>query len=78
MVFIFIPEWVQKAEEELKDTIRKITLKNKLNYHLVRDSKTIDDSIKSICSALQQIPEDRDMVEAEKYFKKQKNHNDKN
>jgi hypothetical protein len=70
MLFTIVPKWVVETEEKLKDTIKDITLKNKLDYHLVQDSKTIEDSIKSICFALQRIPEDKDMVEAEKYFEK--------
>jgi len=56
-----IPEWVVKIQEELKDLVLKLALRNGIPYELVEDSKNIESCINSISYELE---EKRNLLES--------------
>lgn len=58
MVVIVLPKWYGKAKEELEKSITEIALKNNIDFHFVKDSKTVHDSIDSIMNVFLRISSD--------------------
>lgn len=58
MVVIVLPEWYGRAREELDRAIIDIALKNNIEFHFVKDSKTIHDSVDAIMDVFLRISSD--------------------
>jgi len=52
MVIIVLPDWWSEGKKKIEKVVREIALKNKINYSLVKDSKTIDGAIDMIMNTL--------------------------
>jgi len=77
VMFIKLPDWYSTAKEKLEQKVMEIAIENKLNVGYVKDSKIISDSIDSITMRLVNLPQDKDIIEAEKVLNRKGGRNGK-